>query len=329
MEFLGIDVSKKTLDVCLLKDGIKGKKKHKTFANDENIIRSLTDWLLKQKSSPDRLTVVMEATGIYHENLAFGLHDCATFLVCLANPQRVREFARGMGILTKNDKVDAFVLAAWGVLKQPDAWVPPPPEIRKLRALLRRRDALKEDVQRTENRLEKALSTQTPVEVMASLTRTLKWLKGELARVERLIKNHTDGHPGLKKKLELLTSIKGISGETGHEMLAILGAGTFRSGEQAAAYLGVVPVECVSGSSVRGRSRMSKAGPPAVRAKLYMAALSAMRWNAQAKALYDRLVASGKAKKSALGAVMRKLVHQCFGVLKTGQPWSAEYGLMH
>lgn len=327
MEFLGIDVSKKTLDVCLLKDGIKGKKKHKAFPNDRHIVRSLTDWLIKQKSSPDNLTVVMESTGIYHENLAFGLHDCATFIVCLANPQRVREFARGMGILTKNDRVDAFVLAAWGELKQPDAWVPPPPEIRKLRALLRQRDALKEDVQRTENRLEKALSTQTPAEVMASLRRTLKCLKSELERIEKLIKNHTDGHPGLKDKLELLTSIKGISGETGHEMLAILGAGTFSSASQAAAYLGVVPVEYVSGSSVHGRSRMSKTGPSHVRAKLYMAALSAMRWNAQAKALYERLVASGKAKKAALGAVMRKLVHQCFGVLNTGQRWSSEYGI--
>ncbi|EAX7229851.1 IS110 family transposase, partial [Salmonella enterica] len=100
---------------------------------------------------------------------------------------------------------------------------------------------------------------------------------------------------------------------------------TFKSASQVAAYLGLTPVEKTSGSSVRGRPHMSKTGPSGVRAKLYVAALTASRWNKQAKAIYERLVAKGKAKKAALGAVMRKLVHLCFGVLKTRLPWDENY----
>ncbi|EHE7706820.1 IS110 family transposase, partial [Salmonella enterica subsp. enterica serovar Infantis] len=105
----------------------------------------VVDWLNAQKCVPESVTVVLEATGIYHENLAYGLHE-AGVSVCMANPCRVREFAHGMDILNKNDAVDAFVLACYGELKSPAVWVPPSPEVRKLRALLRQRDALREDV---------------------------------------------------------------------------------------------------------------------------------------------------------------------------------------
>lgn len=324
MFILGIDVSKNKIDVCLLTAGVKGKKKHKVFANEPSVARKVTDWLGTQKCPSDDVTVVLEATGIYHENLAWGLHE-AGVRVCMANPHRVREFARGMDILTKNDKVDAFVLACYGELKHPDAWVPPSPEVRKLRALMRQRDALKEDVQRTANRLEKAQSTATPQEVIGSLLRTYSWLSDELKRVEKLIGDHIDSDPGLKAELDLLKSIKCVKDQVGREMLALLKDGTFRSASQVAAYLGITPVEKTSGSSVRGRPHMSKTGPSGVRAKLYVAALGAIRWNKPAKAMYERLVAKGKAKKAALGAVMRKLVHMCFGVLKTRQMWDENY----
>ncbi|ECJ6179084.1 IS110 family transposase, partial [Salmonella enterica subsp. enterica serovar Emek] len=168
---LGIDVSKNKIDLCLLTAGPGGKKKHKVLTNEPAVARKVIDWLNAQKCVPESVTVVLEATGIYHENLAYGLHE-AGVSVCMANPCRVREFAHGMDILNKNDAVDAFVLACYGELKSPAVWVPPSPEVRKLRALLRQRDALREDVQRTVNRLEKANSTSTPQEVIRSLERT-------------------------------------------------------------------------------------------------------------------------------------------------------------
>lgn len=104
----------------------------------------------------------MEATGVYHESLAYELHKMEA-RVSLANPHRTREFARGMGILTKNDRVDAYMLACYGALKAPEAWLPPPEEVRYLSALLCRRDALVADSAREKNRLEKYLRHRSVV----------------------------------------------------------------------------------------------------------------------------------------------------------------------
>jgi len=323
MFYLGIDVSKNKLDLCLFPGN--GKKKTKSIKNQVGVERDICDWLQKQKCPPEQVMVVMEATSVYHENVAYGLHGNTPVTVCIGNPQRVREFARGMGILTKNDAVDAWVLARYGELKQPDAWVPPPPEVRKLKDLLRLRDAIVEDVQRATNRLEKANSTQTAGEVTDSLERTKTSHEKELKRINALIDDHMDKNDGLKDDLKLLESIKGIGGVVGTTMLSVLRTCQFRNAGQVAAWLGVVPVEKTSGSSVRGLARMSKTGPADVRAKLYMAAIVAARWNRPVRALYERLMAKGKPAKVALGAVMRKLVHLCFGVLKTREPWNENY----
>ncbi len=107
----------------------------------------------------------MEATGVYHERLATELHD-AGFRVSLANPHRSREFARGMGIMTKTDKVDAYMLACYAFLKKPHRWEPPAPEIRYLGALLRRRDVLLGDALREENWLENTCR-QTHLQILS------------------------------------------------------------------------------------------------------------------------------------------------------------------
>lgn len=323
MIYLGIDVSKNTLDLCLLPGN--GKKKTKKLPNSPDVEQLIYEWLTQQKCLPEQVMAVMEATSVYHENVAYGLHEKTPVAVCIANPQRAREFARGMGILTKNDTVDAYVLARYGELKQPAIWVPPPKEVRMLRELVGLRDALQADIQRVKNRLEKAHSTRTSPEIIASLHRTQCGLEIELERVEQLISDHTDKNDGLKEDLKLLESIKGIGKVVGTTLLTVLRGNTFRNAGQVAAFLGVVPIEKTSGSSVRGLAHMSKTGPADVRAKLYMAAVVAARWNAPLRALYERIMAKGKQAKVALGAVMRKLVHLCFGVLKTRKPWDENY----
>ena len=107
---VGIDVSKNPLDLCMLYDGIKGRIKTRNIQNNRHSVENILRWLRLQHCSPEDVHVVMEATGVYHEQLATELHD-AGFRVSLANPHRSREFARGMGIMTKTDKVDAYMLA--------------------------------------------------------------------------------------------------------------------------------------------------------------------------------------------------------------------------
>ncbi|MGN4104697.1 IS110 family transposase, partial [Burkholderia gladioli] len=245
--------------------------------------------------------------------------------VSVVNPAQVRAFATGMGVRTKNDIVDSHVLARFAMHARPMRWSPPAPEARILQALMARREALAQDLQRERNRHEKAEITAPTALVLHSILETIEFLERHLASLQREIDDHIAAHPGLKANLMLLQSIPAVGPQVGRTLLAIMHARHFDSAEQLAAYLGLVPVQRQSGSSIQGPSRLSKAGPAKVRATLYMAAVVAKRYNPHIKALCERLAARGKSTMSILGAAMRKLVHLCFGVLKTRQPYRANY----
>jgi len=324
MLYLGVDVAKAKLDCCLLLDDASGKRKTKVVNNTKSGVVDLLDWITKQNISTEELHVVMDATGVYHEQAALALAD-AGVIVSIVNPAQVKDFGRGMAVRTKTDSVDSFVLARYGALLKPSAWTPPAPEARMLQALLARRDAIAQDLQRERNRQEKADATDTPELIRKSLEGSIEFLVKQLAQLQQDIDDHINRHPSLKKDMNLLQSIPGVGPQVGGNMLSVLSSYRFESAEQLAAYLGLVPVERQSGSSVLGRAKLSKAGPARIRAVLYMAAVAAKRCNPHVKAVYDRMLARGKCKMSALGAAMRKLVHLCFGVLKTQQPYQRDY----
>ncbi len=148
-------------------------------------------------------------------------------------------------------------------------------------------------------------------------------LKVERKRLENLINQHLNQHPNLKKDRALLESIPGIGPILSRLMIAVIRSRHFTAAPQCAAFVGVVPVQFESGSSVRGRSRLSKAGNANIRAKLYMAAVVAIQHNPDIKQQYERLLKNGKSKMSAIGAAMRKLVQICFGVLKHQTPYQS------
>lgn len=323
MRYLGMDVAKAKLDCLLLNEnGDKGKSK--SVANSRTGIADFLVWIGKQHISPNELHVVMEGTGVYHEQAALALAD-AGVTVSIANPAQVKNFGRGLAVRTKTDGVDSLVLARYGALLKPAAWIPPAPEARMLQALLARREAIAQDLQRERNRQEKADATDTPELIRKSLEDSIGFLVKQLTQLQQDIDDHIDKHPNLEKGMSLLQSIPGVGPQVGGNMLSVLNSHHFESAEQLAAYLGLVPVERQSGSSVLGRARLSKAGPVRIRAVLYMAAVVAKSCNPHVKAVYDRLLARGKTKMSALGAAMRKLVHLCFGVIKTQQPYQYDY----
>ena len=324
MFYLGMDVAKAKLDCCLLLDEASGKRKTKVVSNTKPGIVDLLAWVVKQNMSPETLHVVMEGTGVYHEQAALALAD-AGVTVSIVNPAQVKDFGRGLAVRTKTDGVDSFVLARYGALLKPKAWVPPAPEARILQALLARRVAIAQDLQRERNRQEKADATDTPERIQQSLADSIGFLVRQLEQLQQVIDQHIDKHPSLKNDMALLQSIPAVGPQVGGNLLSVMHSHHFNSAEQLAAYLGLVPVERQSGSSVLGRARLSKAGPARIRAVLYMAAIVATRCNPHVKAVYERLLARGKSKMSALGAAMRKLVHLCFGVLKTQQPYSHDH----
>ncbi|HES76031.1 MAG TPA: IS110 family transposase [bacterium] len=319
MHYLGIDVAKAKLD-CALLDTTTDKRKTKSIPNNASGFALMADWLGKYGITLTDLHAVLEATGVYHEAVALWLAD-AGVTVSIANPAQVKDFARGLAVRTKTDGVDSVVLARYGALVKPQPWTPPPPEVRELKALLARLEALETDVRRELNRQEKATLSSVPALVQQSLDAHLAVLKHEIARLHTAIDDHIDRHPGLKADQAYLLSIPAVGEKTANRMVALLHSRTFKSAEQVAAFLGLVPVEHQSGSSVLKRPHLSKNGDAKTRAVLYMAAIVATRYNPDIKAMYERLCARGKPKMVALGAAMRKLVHQCFGVIKHQQPY--------
>lgn len=312
---VGIDVSKAKLDCLWLRDATHVKVKTKVTSNDSKGHRQLCQWLENTlKAAPDEIHIVLEATGIYHEQLALTLHD-AGFRVSVVNPAHIKAFGQSLGATHKTDKQDSLVIARYGAERRPDLWHPEAPEIRELKALIARLEALEKDHRRESNRLEKAQLRRASATVLGSIEGMLQELDKAKRRIEDEIEDHIDRHPGLKRDRALLDSIPGVGKVVAHRMLAVIRSRDFSSANQVAAYLGLIPVQVESGV-FRGRSSLSKRGPASVRAKLYMAAVVASRWNPDVVALKCRLLARGKNSMQVIGAAMRKLVHICYGVLK-------------
>lgn len=323
MFYLGVDVSKRKLD-CALLNTTTDKLKSKSVSNDAAGFKILREWLAKQKAPAP--FVVMEPTGMYHEAAALALTD-AGLAVALVNPAQLRKFAQGVGVKTKTDKADSNVLARFGATRKPPAWQPPSASVRALKALLARRDAVADDLQRERNRQEANDFSSAQEVVKESIEKSIKYLETELARLQTMIDEHIDKDPDLRDKKKNLETIPGVGPRVSDHMTALLASRTFERAEQLAAYLGLVPVQWESGSSVRGRPRMSKAGPAYLRKLLYMPAVVAARHNPHIKALVERLLAKGKSKMAAIGAAMRKLAHLCFGVVRSGEPYKPNFAV--
>ncbi|WP_139101502.1 IS110 family transposase, partial [Marinomonas spartinae] len=139
---IGIDVSKNKLDCLWLRDISKEKVKTKVFKNNQADFKLLSQWLLKiTEADPEQLHITLEATGVYHESIALHLYE-EGFQVSVVNPARPKEFAKALGVTHKTDKADSLLLAKFGYQMTPDLWKPDSPQIRKLKALVKRIEAI-------------------------------------------------------------------------------------------------------------------------------------------------------------------------------------------
>lgn len=318
---LGIDVSKKKLDLALLVDG---KLRFKTCENTPAGHAAMLEWLKRQKV--ERVHAVLEATGGLEEAAATALVE-AGHLVSVQNPGLIHQFAASLGHRSKTDKLDAEAIARYADRMREDLrpWSPPPVELRELRALANRRQALVEMQTQEQNRLGSV--GQRDQEVRGSIEKVLASLAAEIQRLDELIRDHIDRHPGLKSQVGLLKSIPGVGPITAALFLAEVGAllPGFSHPKQLVAYCGMNVRQRQSGSSVHGRPRLSKAGNRRLRAALYMPAMAAIRFNDPIKALAERLQEKGKTRMVQIGAAMRKLLHQMFGVIKNQQAFDPAF----
>lgn len=321
---LGADVSKKKLD-CALLDSASGKFRNKSVPNTPAGVKALLSWVAQQGVALSDLAVVMEPTSVYHENAAEALHDAGA-RVHLVNPARARNFALGQGQRGKTDAADCRSLAAMGVQQQLPVWTAPSPKARALKSMLARRAALDKDLHRERNRLEKAQATQVAPAVLDSITKGIEFLKQQLAALDRQIQQHIDGDDDLQRMYKLMLSIDGVGPRVATEFTALMSCCRFENAEQMACYLGLTPERWESGTSVRGRAHISKAGPVRLRKMLYMPAVAAKKCNRHIQEVYERLLQRGKLPIVAIVAAMRKLVHLCFGVVRQNRPYDPNYG---
>ncbi len=186
---LGIDVAKKTFQVALR---INDKQRNKSFDNNQAGFTALTQWLAKQ--GVERVHVCLESTGSYSDALARYLHRQG-HKVSLVNPARIKAYAKSRMIRTKNDKVDAGLIARFCEEARPEAWTPPPPEQVELQALVRHLESLNDLKQQLRNRLSDGPQVEV---VLSSLRSMIKQIETEMEAVEKQIKEHLDLHPDLK-----------------------------------------------------------------------------------------------------------------------------------
>jgi transposase len=310
---LGIDVAKAKLDLAVrLPDG---RIRRKVVANTDAGFAELQAWLARQDGIGAH--VCLEATGTYWEAVAEALAD-AGYPVSVVNPARIKAYGAARQVRTKTDAVDARSIADFCASQCPLLWTPPPPAQRAPRALVARRDARVVMRTQEQNRLPVAHASVRP-----GIEAPIAHLDEVLAAVEAAIRQRIDDDPDLKTQRRLLESIPGLGDHPLPVLLSFHGGPPrFDDARPAAAFAGLDPRQPESGSSVRGKPRLSKVGHAGRRKALYMPAMVTLHKTAWGRAFRDRLAAAGKVPMVIIGAIMRKLVHVTFGVLKSGQPFS-------
>lgn len=311
---LGIDISKKVFDVALLR---VNKFKTKKFANNPDGFTNLLEWLAGLHVELAEMHACMEATGVYGDLLATYLHDHGC-RVSVVNGARVKGFAQSELSRTKTDKKDACVIARFCEALNPGPWAPLPREIRELKALYKRMEALQEMLQQEQNRVAVA-DTILLTDIQDHITD----LKLRIERTRKAIDGHIDNHPGLREQRGLLESIPGVGPATSTMLLSTFAnIDDFGSAKKMAAFCGLTPRQRQSGSSVNGKARLSKMGNSGVRKSMFFPAIVAMQHNPIIVSMKLRLLTAGKCKMLIVGAAMRKLIHIIYGVLKSRTPFN-------
>lgn len=303
----GIDVSQEKLDLAIFEAGqasVVG-----SFSNDEAGATALIQQL--KKLHPH--LVVLEATGRL-ESLAAAKLSAAHLPVCLVNPRQVRDFAKSLGRLAKNDRLDAQIIAQFGQAAHLQPRPIPDPATQELAAMLARRRQIVEMITAEKNRL-----TRSTSHIYQYIQQHIGWLQGELDRLEGEIDQAIQSSPAWLEQENLLQSVPGVGPVLCRTLLANLPELSSLNRKQIAALVGVAPF-CRDSGSLRGK-RTIWGGRAQVRAALYMGTLVATRHNPVIKSFYHRLLGAGKNKKLALAACMHKLLLILNAIARTGLPW--------
>lgn len=303
--FVGIDVAKRTLDIYLLPTQQSFQVTNDDTGHDELVARLLIE--------RPRL-IVLEATGGFHTALAARLAH-AGLPVAIVNPRQVRDFAKALGKLAKTDGIDAKVLALFAQAIEPQPRPLPDTDTQHLAALVTRRRQLIDMRTAEQNRL-----AGVHVSLRTDIQSHIHWLNQRIRDVDQDMDQALRQSPLWLEKARLLESTNGVGNTTSATLVALLPELGQLNRRQISALVGVCPFNRDSGN-MRGK-RTIFGGRAAVRSALYMATLSAMRYNPTIKAFHGRLIANGKRPKVAIVACMRKLLTILNAMLRDHKPWN-------
>jgi transposase len=307
--FVGIDVSKRTLDV-----GIWPDKTSRTFDYEAKGLRQLLEFL----PQPGTCLTTLEATGGYQRKVVTHLID-AGHLVAVVNPKQVRDFAKGLGINAKTDRIDALVIARFGQHVQPRLTSKTSKKQEELQQLVIRRRQLIDLRTAEKNRRE----TITLKVVRKSIDKIIKTLNEEIQKIEKQIETLLKSDDQWNRKIEIIDSVSGVGVVTFTSLLAELPELGMLNRQEISALVGLAPFNRDSGRFQGKRS--IRGGRSSIRKVLYMAALTAKRCNPVIRAFAQRLEESGKPFKVIITACMRKLLVILNTLIKNDTLWNPNY----
>ncbi|MDF2193793.1 IS110 family transposase [Paraflavitalea sp. CAU 1676] len=326
---VGIDIAKLSFTACLCRvqtDGRFELSEVVKFDNSKQGFNQLIKWVRKQVDKLPQICFVMEATGIYYEPLAYHLTKLNQ-PVSVVLPNKVKHYAKSLNIKSKTDTLDARTIARMGAERPLELWQPPAPIFKELRDLCRLYTDLK--IQRTAfiNRLKSTQSGNEPLAFILDSTRSIiRKLDNEIVKCAAQIQQLLIKEEWLEEKVNKIQTIKGV----GFITIAIILAETqgfrlIKNGKQLTSYAGYDIVEKQSGSSIKGKTRISKKGNGRIRAALHFPALVASRYNQQLKAVYTRINEKKECKMVGATALQRKILLLIYTLWKNDSTYQENY----
>ncbi len=314
IEFIGIDVAKDKLDICL------GHDNRKTSLSNSN---SGFNKLEKQLPDPDGCIIVLEPTGGYEKDVIVYLQK-SLYRVVLANALKVRRYAEAMGFLAKNDPIDSYVIKSFAEDLYPKGklaiLIPKSDEFRQLELWLNRSRQLVKLMTSEKNRLDKT----TDKNIKKSITRMIRCFEKELKQIDNKLEKISE-QCQVSDQAEKFKQVTGIGKVCSNALVTYLPELGHFSHSKIAALVGVAPY-CKDSGKHKGKNKI-KGGRKILRGLLYMGALSAIKHNPVIKSFYDRLTGKGKHHNVAMIACIKKLLRILNAMVKNNIPWQENYGI--
>jgi transposase len=328
-EVLGVDISQKELEVTLgrLNEDLTIELyAHRVFSNKETGFVALEKWLRKNTDSTVSTRIVMEATGVYHQKFAYFMLD-KNFNVSIVLPNKISNYLKTLDVKTITDKTCSEAITRFGLERNLEDWKKPDDTYRVLQQLTRERDQIVYDRTVAKNRLH---AEEREVFPNTNSVKRLKSLIKFLNKQERDIKNEINAvlkqNKAVKEGVDRMITIPGMGQLTAVIILAETnGFELVRNKKQLTSYAGLDVREKLSGTSVKGKPRISKKGNRHIRKSLHLPALAAIKYNPIHKAIYSRLVSHHGIKMKSLVAIQRKMLELSFILFKNKTEFDAEY----